>query len=146
MKTADVDCKALLQAWRDGDLKARDHLFECLYSELTQVSAALLRAERNSSLSTTDLVNEAAIRLIQLDQIDWSDKSHFLALSARAMRRILIDHARRKKSDKRHHQRVGGLVRRLVAEVPRVALGECHEELRSWPLQRPSFDPGVLPA
>ncbi|WP_300395831.1 ECF-type sigma factor [Henriciella sp.] len=119
MKTADVDCKALLQAWRDGDLKARDHLFECLYSELTQVSAALLRAERNSSLSTTDLVNEAAIRLIQLDQIDWSDKSHFLALSARAMRRILIDHARRKKSDKRHHQRVT-LVTRLEGQPDRL--------------------------
>ncbi|WP_084395934.1 ECF-type sigma factor [Henriciella aquimarina] len=106
MNTADTDCKALLKRWREGDLGARDALFACLYTELCQVSAAMLRAERNSSLSTGDLVNEAAIRLIQLDQIDWADKSHFLALSARAMRRILIDHARRKNSDKRKHQKV----------------------------------------
>ena len=106
MPTGDIDCKTLLRRWRDGDLKARDTLFECLYSELRQVSAGMLRAERNNSLSTDDLVNEAAIRLIQLDQINWTDKSHFLALSARAMRRILIDHARRKNSDKRRHQKV----------------------------------------
>jgi RNA polymerase sigma factor (TIGR02999 family) len=53
-----------------------------------------------------DLVNEAVLRLIKLEQIEWTDKSHFLALSARAMRRILIDHARKKNSDKRYHHKV----------------------------------------
>lgn len=101
-----VDTKQLLQAWREGDTEARDALFKLLYVELRQVSAALLRAESNSSLSTGDLVNEAVLRLIKLDQIEWADKSHFLALSARAMRRILIDHARKKKSGKRYHQKV----------------------------------------
>lgn len=119
MNTTEVECKALLKGWRQGDLDARDALFELLYSELLQVSAALLRAERNNSLSTGDLVNEAAIRLIQLDKIDWADKSHFLALSARAMRRILIDHARRKNSDKRHHQKVT-LVTRIEGQPNRV--------------------------
>ncbi len=112
MTTQQIDCKSLLARWRQGDTSARDELFDCLYLELRQVSAAMLRAERNSSLSTGDLVSEAAIRLIQLDQIDWADKSHFLALSARAMRRILIDHARRKNSDKRFHHKVT-LVTRL---------------------------------
>ncbi len=107
-----TDSKALLQAWRSGDTDARDQLFALLYSELRQVSAALLRAESNNSLSTGDLVNEATLRLIRLDQIDWVDKSHFLALSARAMRRVLIDHARKKKSDKRFHHKVT-LVTRL---------------------------------
>lgn len=101
-----VDAKQLLQAWRNGDIQARDALFKLLYNELRQVSAALLRAERNNSLSTGDLVNEAVLRLIKLEQIEWTDKSHFLALSARAMRRILIDHARKKNSDKRHHHKV----------------------------------------
>jgi RNA polymerase sigma factor (TIGR02999 family) len=101
-----IDAKQLLQAWRDGDTQARDALFKLLYADLRQVSAALLRAERNNSLSTGDLVNEAVLRLIKLEQIDWADKSHFLALSARAMRRILIDHARKKNSDKRHHHKV----------------------------------------
>lgn len=101
-----VDTKSLLQDWRAGDVSARDQLFQLLYSELRQVSAALLRFERNNSLSTGDLVNEAALRLIRLDKIEWADKSHFLALSARAMRRVLIDHARKKNSEKRQHHKV----------------------------------------
>ena len=103
--------QVLLRDWRGGDVVARDELFERLYNELRQVSAALLRAESNNSLSTGDLVNEAAIRLMQIDRIDWADRAHFLALSARAMRRILIDHARKKKSDKRAHKKVTLLTR-----------------------------------
>ena len=123
-----LESKALLQAWRAGDTNARDALFKLLYTELRQVSAALLRAESNSSLSTGDLVNEAALRLIRLDQIEWADKSHFLALSARAMRRVLIDHARKKKSDKRFHHkvtlvtRVEGASQRLDMDVLEKAL------------------------
>lgn len=100
------ETKELLQAWRSGDEAARDRLFALLYTELRQVSAALLRAERNTSLSTGDLVNEAVIKLMRMDKIDWADKSHFLALSARAMRRVLIDAARKRNSDKRHHHKV----------------------------------------
>lgn len=112
--TLNLPANRLLEAWRSGDLTARDQLFDLLYADLRQVSAALLRAERNASLSTGDLVNEAAIRLMQLDQIDWADKAHFLALSARAMRRVLIDHARKKNTDKRYHQKVS-LISRLGA-------------------------------
>ena len=104
--TDGIEAKQLLAAWRAGDMVARDRLFTLLYSELRQVSAALLRSERNSSLSTGDLVNEAVMRLVQMDQIEWADKTHFLALSARAMRRILIDNARKKHTDKRHHHKV----------------------------------------
>lgn len=96
----------LLKAWRGGDLTARDRLFDLLYDELRQISAALLRSESRTSLSTGDLVNEAVLRLIRLERIEWSDKAHFLAISARAMRRALIDNARRKQSDKRQHQKV----------------------------------------
>lgn len=103
---ADAGTKDLLSAWREGDLSARDRLFELLYSELRQVSAALLRSESNASLSTGDLVHEAVVRLIHLDKIEWTDKAHFLALAARAMRRSLIDHARKKKSGKRGHRKV----------------------------------------
>jgi len=123
-----IDSNRLLAAWRSGDTDARDDLFNLLYRELRQVSAALLRAESNNSLSTGDLVNEATLRLIHLNQIDWVDKSHFLALAARAMRRILIDHARKKKSDKRHHHKVTlvtrleGVEQRLDIEVLEKAL------------------------
>ncbi|MEQ9507290.1 MAG: sigma-70 family RNA polymerase sigma factor [Hyphomonas sp.] len=108
----DGTAKELLDGWRAGDLEARDKLFTQLYSELRQISAGLIRAERNLSLSTSDLVNEAVIRLMRVNQIEWVDKVHFLALAARAMRRVLIDHARKKRSDKRHHHKVT-LVSRL---------------------------------
>lgn len=111
-ETGDASAKRLLDAWQAGDLAARDALFTQLYSELRQISAGLIRTERNLSLSTGDLVNEAVIRLMRVDSVEWADKVHFLALAARAMRRVLIDHARKKKSNKRHHQRVT-LVSRL---------------------------------
>lgn len=111
-ETGDASAKRLLDAWQAGDLAARDALFTQLYSELRQISAGLIRTERNLSLSTGDLVNEAVIRLMRVDSVEWADKVHFLALAARAMRRVLIDHARKKKSNKRQHQRVT-LVSRL---------------------------------
>lgn len=115
--TVIVDTKTLMREWRAGDLTARDQLFVLLYSELRQVSAALLRAESNASLSTGDLVNDAVIKLMRMGHIEWTDKAHFLALAARAMRRILIDHARKKRSDKRQHRKVT-LVTRLSPSGP----------------------------
>ena len=106
MTTKHTNTQILLQDWRNGDMRARDQLFNRLYTELQQVSAALLRSENNSSLSTGDLVNEAAIRLLQIDKVEWADRTHFLALSARMMRRILVDHARRKQTAKRAHHKV----------------------------------------
>ncbi len=102
----DMEIKTLLFAWREGDVAARDKLFDVLYGELRKFSAVLLRGEGRVSLSTGDLVNETVLRLIKLDQIDWQDKAHFMALAARMMRRVLIDHARRKDTDKRQHQKV----------------------------------------
>ena len=117
-ETSNDNPQALFMRWRDGDLAARDTLFRLLYSELAQISAALLRAERNASLAAGDLVNEAVIRLIQLERIDWQDKAHFLALAARAMRRVLIDHARRKNADRRQHEKVT-LITNLGGDTPK---------------------------
>ena len=104
---ADIEqTQILLADWRDGDERARDKLFERLYSELSKVSAALLRGERNSTFAAGDLVNEAAIKMMQIDDVEWANRSHFMALAAKAMRRILIDHARKKNANKRAHERV----------------------------------------
>lgn len=102
----ELNAKNLLHAWRQGDGLARDKLFNLLYQELSNISAAYLRREGGISLSTGDLVNEAALRLISLEQINWQDKAHFLALAAQTMRRVLIEHARKKHANKREHQRV----------------------------------------
>lgn len=87
-------------------MAARDRLFQRLYPEIERVAAALLRFDRGVSLSARDLVHDVMMRLIRLDQIAWQDKSHFLALAARMMRRALIDHARRKRASRRDHVRV----------------------------------------
>lgn len=67
------------------------------------MSAAILNGEGPISLTSGDLVHEAAMRLVRLDRIDWQDRAHFLAMAARMMRRVLIDRARAKQADKRYH-------------------------------------------
>ena len=119
----------MLAAWRQGDMAARDQLFERLYIELRKVSALLLNREGPISLSTGDLVNEAVMRLIHLDQIDWQDKAHFMALSARMMRRVLIDHARSKNANKRRHQKVTLITGITDGQASQVNLLEIEEAL-----------------
>lgn len=96
----------LLVQWRGGKGIARDQLINRLYPELTQIAAARLRRERDSSLSTGDLINDAVVRLMQLERISLSDRAHLIALASRMMRHILVDHARSKSSSKRRHARV----------------------------------------
>lgn len=96
----------LLARWALGDRTARDALVEALHPQLAQIAAARLRAENGSSLSTGDLINDAVVRLIALDPAMINDRAHFIALASRVMRRILVDHARAKLTDKRRHQRV----------------------------------------
>ena len=96
----------LLVAWRGGARPARDRLIEILYAELRQAAAAMLRSERNVSLSVGDLVHETVLKLIALNQIDWRDRAHFMALASTMMRRALVEHVRAKRRDKRKHQKV----------------------------------------
>lgn len=85
-----------------GDRDARNHLFELLYTDLRRQADALLRKERSDhTLQPTALVNEAWLRLIDPDVVEVNDRRHFMALAARAMRRVLVDHARSKSREKR---------------------------------------------
>lgn len=96
----------LLSLWRNGSCDARDRLIERLYPELVQIAAARLRHERESSLSTGDLINQVVLRIIRSENLVLTDRAHFLALSSRLMRNILIDHARAKASSKRDHVKI----------------------------------------
>lgn len=100
------DTQVLIGRWRGGEADARDRLIARLAPDLSQIASARLRAERGCSLSTGDLVGEAVMRLIRIEQLDLSDRVHFLALASRLMRHILIDHARRHLAGKRLHERV----------------------------------------
>lgn len=78
-----------------GDSRAVDQVFPLIYDELRRVAHLHLKRERpGHTLGTTALVNEAYLRLVDITRVEWQDRAHFLSMAARAMRRILVDHAR----------------------------------------------------
>jgi RNA polymerase sigma-70 factor, ECF subfamily len=93
----------LLHNWRQGDSSALDKVAEIVERELRRLAASYLRRERpGHTLQPTALVNEAFLRLMgQGDRVDWESRSHFIAIAARHMRQILVDHARRRRAGKR---------------------------------------------
>ena len=89
-------------AWRTGDRDAIGRLMPLVHAELHQIAERCMRGERaNHSLQATALVHEAYLRLVDIERIQWQDRAHFLALSARLMRRVLVDYARARGRDKR---------------------------------------------
>ncbi|QJB70715.1 sigma-70 family RNA polymerase sigma factor [Parasphingorhabdus halotolerans] len=92
--------------WQAGNRGAGNQLFVDLEYELQKIAAAKLAGEKNSSLSTGDLINEAVIRLSNLKAIALQSKAHILALASRIMRQVLVDQARKRNSDKREHAKV----------------------------------------
>jgi RNA polymerase sigma factor (TIGR02999 family) len=97
----------LLLAWRSGQSDAVDRLFSAVYDELRRVARHQIRRERNGhTLDTTALVHEAYFRLVDQTRTDWVDRAQFFAIASRVMRRILVDHARRRRAGKRGGARV----------------------------------------
>lgn len=96
----------LLAEWRGGAIDARNQLIARLHPELSVIAAARLRAERGTSLSTGDLINESVMRIATTDGLSIADRTHMLALASRIMRNILVDHARSKQAGKRSHHKV----------------------------------------
>ena len=92
----------LLIRLKKGEDGVYDQLYPLIYKELRQVAYANMRSEfGNHTLSKTELVHEAYLKMIDQTQIDFTDKSHFLAIASRCMRQILIDYARKKHANKR---------------------------------------------
>ena len=92
----------LLVRWRDGDQRALDELMPLVYKELHRLAARCMRGERpGHTLQTSALVNEAYMRLAGHEEIRWQNRTHFFAIAAQAMRRILVDYARRGGNRKR---------------------------------------------
>jgi RNA polymerase sigma factor (TIGR02999 family) len=97
-----ADVTALLQAWSQGDDDALRQLMPFVERELRQVASRYMRGERpGHTLQPTALVNEAYLRLAGVKHVHWQNRAHFLAVSARTMRRILVDMARAKGYQKR---------------------------------------------
>ncbi len=92
----------LLQQWSEGQTEILEELLPLVYGELRKVAAGYLRKERgNHTLQPTALVHEAYLKLLGQDRTHWANRAHFFAIAAQAMRRILVDHARKEKAAKR---------------------------------------------
>jgi RNA polymerase sigma-70 factor (ECF subfamily) len=95
-RTAKDQVGELLRSWSHGDTTALERLTPIVYEELHRLARRYMRGERpGHSLQTTALVNEAYLRLVGYERMQWQNRAHFLAVSAQVMRRILVEHARR---------------------------------------------------
>lgn len=102
----------LLNAWGAGDEAAGNELIAIVYKELRRLAAYYLKVERpDHTLQPTALVHELYIKLFSTEPVEWRDRGHFLAVAARQLRNILIDHAR-----VQHAQKRGGAPRKLSLE------------------------------
>jgi RNA polymerase sigma factor (TIGR02999 family) len=96
------DVTQLLVAWSEGNKAAFEQLVPLVYAELRQVAHGRMRDERpDHVLQTTALINEAYLRLVDINRVRWESRAHFFAISARIMRRILVDAARERDARKR---------------------------------------------
>ena len=102
------DITLLLRAWSEGDQSALEKLTPIVYHELHRLAGRYMRRERpGHSLQTTDLVNEAYMRLVDYKRMQWQNRAHFFAVSAQLLRRILVERARR------HNLKRGGGIRHI---------------------------------
>jgi RNA polymerase sigma-70 factor (ECF subfamily) len=121
-----VSPTALLLAWGRGEADAFDRLVPLVHDELHRLARRYMSREHpGHTLQATALVNEAYLRLIEVKQVRWQNRAHFFAMSARVMRRILVDSARARGNDKRG----GG--------IPKVSLDEAL-------LVSPQSDPSLV--
>ncbi|HKN82303.1 MAG TPA: sigma-70 family RNA polymerase sigma factor [Pyrinomonadaceae bacterium] len=117
----------LLAEWSDGNQAALDELYPLVYDELHRLARRYMSRERKGhTLQTTALINEAYVRLVDQRNVHWSNRSHFFAISAQIMRRILIDHARRHAYAKRG----GGLHQVSLEEAATVTPEQSLEMIR----------------
>lgn len=101
MSKPDADVTALLSEWGSKN-DVEDLLFPLVYNELRKIARAHLRRERaDHTLQPTALVNEAYLRLVDQERVQWQGRAHFFGIASQMMRRILVDHARRKNAARR---------------------------------------------
>lgn len=99
------DVTGLLLDWQAGDENALERLTDLVYQQLKRLAGGHLRGERpNHTLQPTALVNEVYLRLVDQKRVHWQSRAHFFGITSHLMRRVLVDHARRRNADKRYGQ------------------------------------------
>ena len=124
LPNSDCGPTELLRAWSQGDASALDRLMPLIYNELHRLARHYMRRERpDHTLQATSLVNEAYLRLIDVNRVEWRNRAHFLALAAQMMRRILVESARNRQRQKRG----GGAVHVNLDDVQELPDSKEHE-------------------
>jgi RNA polymerase sigma factor (TIGR02999 family) len=119
------DVTGLLLAWGQGDQAAFERLVPIVHAELHRIAMRCMSDERaGHSLQATALVNEAYLRLVNVHRVQWQDRTHFLSMAARLMRRVLVEHARSRRSLKR-----GGSEAKVTLADDLVVPGEPQRDL-----------------
>jgi RNA polymerase sigma factor (TIGR02999 family) len=119
-----VNLTALLLKWGQGDEQALERLVPLVHRQLKQIARRCMAGERaGHSLQATALVNEAYVRLIDGKAVQWQDRAHFLAVAARVMRRVLVDHARARGNQKR-----GGGAARVTLDEALVVAADSRQD------------------
>jgi RNA polymerase sigma factor (TIGR02999 family) len=114
---ASGDVSTLLRAWSDGDQSALERLTPIVFDELHRLARRYMKRERpDHSLQTTALVNEAYMRLVDYERMQWQNRAHFFAVSSQLMRRILVDYARR------HNLKRGGGLQHISLEEAAIVM------------------------
>jgi RNA polymerase sigma-70 factor, ECF subfamily len=125
MTPSPQEVTQLLIDWHNGNQAALDKLMPLVYGELRRLSSHYLKRERpGHTLQTTDLVNEAYLRLANQKNVNWQGRAHFFAIAAQVMRHLLVDHARA-----RHYAKRGGDARRITLDEKALVSQERGAEL-----------------
>ena len=115
----------LLLSWRQGDAVALDQLAPMVYQKLRRLARHYMAGQRpGHTLQATALVNEAYLKLIECEQVNWKDRAHFFAISAQMMRRVLVEFAR-----SRQYQKRGGGARKTSLDVDLIASSQRGPDL-----------------
>ncbi len=124
-RASPLDLSILLRAWSSGDESALERLAPLVYDELHRLAHRYMARERaGHTLQTTALVNEAYLRLVDVNSVQWQDRAHFFAIAAKLMRRILVDFART-----RGYQKRGGNLQRVSFDEALVITPKPSEDL-----------------
>ena len=118
--------------WRNGNAAALEKILPVVYDELKRTARRYLRRERcDISIQTTELINEAYLKLVEGRETDWQNRAHFFAVAARVMRNLLVDHARGKQSAKRDGRKIALDEIQIASPETAVNLLSLHEALNN---------------
>jgi RNA polymerase sigma factor (TIGR02999 family) len=132
MQTSSRSVTQLLIDWGKGDEEALEELTPLVYDELHRLASRKLSRERDRPLQTTELIDEAYIRLIGARQVEWRNRAHFFAIAARLMRQALVDYARAQQRAKR------------CDALPRISLEEADEQEQKLDADLVALDDALL--